>query len=110
MLDRAVAEQGRYPAVNVLTSISRLAALALSADEHALVLRLRAMIAQYEETRDLRMIGGYKSGSDPDLDRALDVVPKLYRVLAQGPKDPASTDAFREIAQALSQPSPGQRA
>lgn len=103
VLDRTIAEQGRYPAVNILTSISRLAHIAWTADQRKLVMRLRAMIAQFEETRDLRMIGGFKSGADHELDKAVEIVPSLYQALAQAPDDAASTDAFREIANALSQ-------
>ena len=65
VLDRAIADQGRYPAVNVLASVSRLADHAWSAEERALVLKLRAMIARFEDTRDLRLMGGYHSRPGP---------------------------------------------
>ena len=65
VLDRAIADQGRYPAVNVLASVSRLADHAWSAEERALVLKLRAMIARFEDTRDLRLMGGYQCGPGP---------------------------------------------
>jgi flagellum-specific ATP synthase len=103
VLDRAIAEQGRYPAVNALASVSRLAQLCWTAEEHKLVLRLRAMLSQYEETRDLRMIGGYKPGTDAEMDKAMEIVPRLYQALIQKQDDPASRDAFREVASALAQ-------
>src|SRR4030095_8876524 len=78
VLDRAIADQGRYPAVNVMTSVSRLAEHAGTADERALVLKLRAMIGRFEDTRDLRLMGGYHAGQDPDLDKAITSVPKMY--------------------------------
>jgi flagellum-specific ATP synthase len=101
VLDRAIAVEGRYPAVNLLTSVSRLANLAWTPEQARLVLKLRAMIARFEDTRDLRLMGGYRSGSDPALDRAVKLVPKLYQALSQTPQDPPSTDAFGELAQAL---------
>jgi flagellum-specific ATP synthase len=101
VLDRAIAVEGRYPAVNLLTSVSRLADLAWTPEQARLVLKLRAMIARFEDTRDLRLMGGYRSGSDPALDRAVKLVPKLYQALSQTPQDPPSTDAFGELAQAL---------
>jgi flagellum-specific ATP synthase len=101
VLERAIADQGRYPAINVLTSVSRLANLAWTPEQSRLVIKLRAMIAHFEDTRDLRLMGGYKLGTDASLDRAIQLVPKLYEAIKQGPGDPASTDAFREIAQAL---------
>ncbi|QBR70704.1 flagellum-specific ATP synthase FliI [Beijerinckiaceae bacterium] len=101
VLDRAIADQGRFPAVNVLTSISRLAQNAWTSEEHNLVVELRALIARYEETRDLRLMGGYRPGSDPALDQAVTLVPKIYEAIAQSPKSPASRDAFRELAKIL---------
>ena len=100
VLDRAIADQGRYPAVNVLSSVSRLAEHAWSADERALVLKLRAMIARYEDTRDLRLMGGYQSGQDPELDKAIAFVPKIYQSMVQRPDTP-SQDAFKELAAAM---------
>jgi flagellum-specific ATP synthase len=101
VLDRAIADQGRYPAVNVLSSVSRLAEQAWTPDQRALVLRLRAMIARYEDTRDLRLMGGYRQGSDPELDKAIEIVPKIVEAIKQSPRDRASTDAFQEVARAL---------
>lgn len=101
VLDRAIAEQGRYPAVDPLKSISRLADLAWKPEQKEAVLKLRRMISQFEETRDLRMLGGYQSGTDPDLDIAIAMTPKLIDALRQRPDQPASTDAFAEVARAL---------
>ncbi len=101
VLDRAIAEQGRYPAVNVLASVSRLAPQVWTPDQQALVAKLRGMIARFEETRDLRALGGYQVGLDPELDRAMAVVPKLYDALLQSPAGPQSRDAFQEIAAKL---------
>ena len=101
VLERAIAEQGRYPAVNPLTSISRLAALAWTPEQRDLVLKLRGMLAIFEETRDLRLMGGYREGSDPDLDRAVSIMPKLLASLKQTPEAPLSADAFLEASRAL---------
>jgi flagellum-specific ATP synthase len=101
VLDRAIAEQGRYPAVNPLASISRLANLVWSPEQRELVLRLRSMLSRFEETRDLRLLGGYKEGVDPELDKSVALTPKLIDALKQTPESPASTDAFTEIARAL---------
>jgi flagellum-specific ATP synthase len=103
VLDRAIADQGRYPAVNVLTSVSRLAASVWTPEQRKLVMKLRAMVAHFEDTRDLRLMGGYQRGSDADLDRAIDLVPKIYDAMKQSLEDPPSSDAFQEIARALSE-------
>ena len=101
VLDRAVADAGRYPAIDVLGSISRLATQVWSKDQRALVGKLRAMVARYDDTRDLRMMGGHQPGADAELDQAVTLTPLVYEALAQAPDAPASTDAFRELAEAL---------
>jgi len=101
VLDRKIADQGRYPAVNVLQSVSRLANAVWSPEQRKLVMMLRAMISHFEDTRDLRLMGGYQKGADAELDKAIDIVPKLYEVMKQTLADPASTDPFQEIARAL---------
>jgi flagellum-specific ATP synthase len=102
ILDRAIAEQARYPAVNVLLSVSRLAEHAWTPEQRNLVSKLRAMIARFEDTRDLRLMGGYRGGSDSELDKAIEIVPKIFEAMKQRPQDAASTDAFQEVARALS--------
>ena len=101
VLERAIADQGRFPAVNVLASISRLAQNVWSKEQHTLVLKLRGLIARFEDTRDLRLMGGYQPGNDADLDQAVSLVPKIYQAMAQAPAASASVDAFRELAEAL---------
>jgi flagellum-specific ATP synthase len=66
-----------------------------------LIMKLRAMIARYEETRDLRLMGGYHNGTDPDLDKAIELVPKVFNAMKQSPNDAPSQNAFQEVAQAL---------
>jgi flagellum-specific ATP synthase len=100
VLDRAIADQGRYPAVNILASISRLADRAWSREERELVLRLKAMVARFEDTRDLRLMGGYQPGQDPELDKAVTFVPRIYRAMEQAPHA-SSEDGFKELAAAL---------
>ena len=101
VLDRAIADAGRYPAINVLTSISRLAHQVWSPEERNLVNRLRSMISRFEETRDLRLMGGFQPGADAELDQAIALVPIIYDAMIQSPQTSASTDAFRELAEAL---------
>ena len=103
VLDRSIADQGRYPAINVLSSISRLADQVWSSDQKELVRRLRGLIAKFEDTRDLRLMGGYHPGNDQELDQAVVLVPKIYEALRQDPSTPVSRDAFMDLALALKQ-------
>ncbi|AWI87385.1 flagellar protein export ATPase FliI [Methylobacterium sp. DM1] len=101
VLDRAIAEQGRYPAIDLLGSISRLSGEVWTGDQRELVRKLKSMMSRFEETRDLRLMGGYRAGSDPDLDQAVSLVPRIYEALRQEPGQPPSRDAFLELAQSL---------
>ena len=101
VLDRSIAEQGRFPAVDVLKSISRLANKAWEGQEAELVTRLRAMISRYEDTSDLRLLGGYKRGSDETLDQAVDLVPHLYDFLVQRPADGTDPAPFTGLSARL---------
>ena len=101
---RAIADQGRYPAVDILGSISRLPHHVWSPEQRALVMRLRTLVARYEDTRDLRLMGGYQPGEDAELDQAVVAVPKLYNALSQLPHAAVSEDLFRDLAEALRAP------
>ncbi|MCB8823475.1 flagellar protein export ATPase FliI [Microvirga rosea] len=103
VLDRAIADQGRYPAINVLGSISRLAEHVWTSEQKELLRKLRTLIARFEDTRDLRLMGGYQAGSDSELDQAIALVPKIYEALRQDPSSAPSSDAFMELAQILRQ-------
>ena len=101
VLDRAIADQARYPAVDVLASVSRLANKAWTPEQLTFIMKLRAMVARFEDTRDLRLMGGYRDGTDPALDRAIELVPRLYEAMRQGPADPPCADVFQEVARAF---------
>jgi flagellum-specific ATP synthase len=101
VLDRAIADQGRYPAVNVLSSISRLADVVWTAEQRNLVRTLKSMVARFEDTRDLRLMGGYHPGNDVELDRAVAMVPRIYDALRQEPQTRPSSDVFADLAQIL---------
>ena len=101
VMERSLAEEGRYPPINPLASISRLARKAWTPDQEKLVSRLKSLVHRFEETRDLRLIGGYRPGGDPDLDMAIKQVPIIYDVLKQTPGEKPAADAFSDLAVAL---------
>ncbi|MGO4573393.1 flagellar protein export ATPase FliI [Microvirga sp. 2TAF3] len=103
VLDRSIADQGRYPAINVLGSISRLAEHVWTPEQKELVRRIKGLIARFEDTRDLRLMGGYQQGNDGELDQAVIIVPKIYEALRQDPSSLPSKDAFLDLAQSLKQ-------
>jgi flagellum-specific ATP synthase len=97
VLSRKIASSGRYPAIDPLESISRLAPKSWTPQERAVANEMRRLISRYEETKDLRAIGSYTPGTDPDLDHAVQQVPAIYRALNQMPEDRPSDDAFRDM-------------
>jgi flagellum-specific ATP synthase len=101
VLEREIAEQGRYPAINLLKSISRLADRVWSKDEREMVMTLKSLLSKFEETKDLRMLGGYHAGADSELDRAVAITPVVYEALRQSPKDAPSVAALEELAQQI---------
>lgn len=101
VLDRAIAAQGRYPAIDIPGSISRLAPHSWTAEQKKLVKSLKEMISRYEETRDLRAMGAYRPGSDPVLDQAVVLVPRIYAAMGQGPDTSVSRDPYDDLAKAL---------
>jgi len=102
VLSRSLAEAGRFPAIDPLASLSRLTSTAFTAEEAELSRHLRRLVARFEDTRDLRLLGAYKPGADAELDRAVNLVPRIQDALLQRPSDPPCRDAFAELAQVLS--------
>ncbi|MBM3585324.1 MAG: flagellar protein export ATPase FliI [Alphaproteobacteria bacterium] len=82
-LDRAIAERGRYPAVNVLRSISRTMPGCNSDDENRLVMCARQLMATYDDMTELIRLGAYRAGSDPAVDEAIAYRDALEAFLAQ---------------------------
>ena len=83
VLSRRLAMQGHYPAISVLDSLSRLMP-AVSASRHLETVRdLRSLLALYSRSEDLIRIGAYQKGSDPELEKAIAVLPKITEFLQQ---------------------------
>ena len=66
-----------------------------------IVQRFMAMVARFEETKDLRLMTGHQKGNDTELDRAIQIVPRLYALCAQSPDSPVSADVFAEARNLL---------
>ena len=83
VLERAVAERNRYPAINLLRSVSRTMPDCNSEGENALVGRARNLLSTYENMAELIRIGAYKQGSDPAVDEAIRFTPAIEEFLNQ---------------------------
>jgi len=83
VLDRRIAESGRYPAVDVLRSLSRAVPGCNAPDENALARRARALLALHADMADMVRLGAYRAGSDPAVDEAMALAPRIEAVLRQ---------------------------
>ncbi|HET6184949.1 MAG TPA: FliI/YscN family ATPase [Acetobacteraceae bacterium] len=107
ILERRIAEAGRYPAIDVLRSLSRTAPSALGADEAALVSRARTILALHADMADLVRLGAYKPGADPAVDEAIALAPRIEAVLRQGSREVTSPqEAFARLAAAMTAHAP----
>lgn len=84
VLSRQIAARGRFPAVDVLNSISRLMDRVVGQDHQRAARAVRELLAVHEENRDLVQVGAYRKGSDPTLDRALSKIAAIESLLYQG--------------------------
>jgi len=82
-LSRQLASENQYPAVEVLESLSRLQVDLISPDRQQTVAAARHVLAIQRQYRELIEIGAYKSGTNPQLDKALDIYPRLREFLRQ---------------------------
>jgi flagellum-specific ATP synthase len=87
ILSRTLAARNHYPAIDVLNSVSRVMPAVTSREHIQLAANARKHLATYEKARDLVNIGAYVSGSDPEIDQALQVLPALTSFLQQENKE-----------------------
>jgi flagellum-specific ATP synthase len=106
-LDRAIAERGRYPAVNVLRSVSRMLPNCNTAEENVLINRARLLMATYDDMAELIRLGAYKAGSDPLVDESIRLRDALEGFLAQDKRERALlAEGYERLAQIMVAPAP----
>jgi flagellum-specific ATP synthase len=93
VLSRDIAHRGRYPAIDVTRSISRLASSLTTEKERGVVTDAIKVLATYETSRDLIEVGAYRAGTTPAVDRAILLLPALEQFLAQRPDETESRAA-----------------
>jgi len=83
VLSRSLAEQGHYPAIDIEASISRAMVSLIKPTHFDLVRQFKSLYSRYQRSRDLITVGAYSPGSDPALDQAVSMYPRLERFLQQ---------------------------
>ena len=102
VMERAIAERGRYPAINILRSVSRTMPRAADPAHLASVNRARRVMATYADMEELIRLGAYRAGSSADVDEAIALHGPLEAFLAQGKEESTSlTEAYMRLAQIL---------
>jgi flagellum-specific ATP synthase len=102
VLDRGIAERGRYPAINILRSVSRTMPACNNEMENALVRRARALLSTYEDMAELIRLGAYRRGTDPAVDEAIHYYPAIEAFLGQRKTDATGlADCYAQIADVL---------
>jgi len=105
VMERSIAERGRFPAINVLKSISRTMPACQLPHERELVKAARQTLAAYANMEELIRIGAYRPGADAQIDRAIRLNPDLEAFLSQDKDEVSSLDqAFMRLDEILSAP------
>lgn len=92
ILSRRLAEQYRYPAVDVLASLSRLGIKVSTAEEQKAAGLFRRLLATYTQAEDLIDVGAYAPGSNPEIDKAIEKIGSMREFLSQAIEEKAEID------------------
>ncbi|MHA1529300.1 MAG: hypothetical protein ACTSVG_09775 [Alphaproteobacteria bacterium] len=101
VLDREIAERGRFPAIDLRRSVSRSAPMAWSEREAALVARARGLIARYEEAVPMIQAGLYSTGTDTEIDEAIALWPALDRFVGTSSEGESDFESFARLGDIL---------
>jgi flagellar biosynthesis/type III secretory pathway ATPase len=105
VLSRQLGAAGHYPAIDVLSSISRVASHVAQKEHLKASAKLREAMASYQQSEDLIQLGAYVSGTNPKLDASIRARERIMNFLQQRPEEssalPATVAALNEIAAVL---------
>ncbi len=103
VMDRKIAERGRYPAIDLLRSVSRSLPHAASQEENALIAEARRLLGAWDRAEMMVQAGLYTKGSDAVIDAAIKIWPALDAFLAEDAPSDGVTGSFRRLAAVLEQ-------
>ncbi|TLP48153.1 MULTISPECIES: flagellar protein export ATPase FliI [Cohaesibacter] len=101
VMERAIAERGRYPAINILKSVSRTLPNAADPAFWPSVLKARQHMATYSDMEELIRLGAYRQGSDPSVDLAIALHEPLEAFLSQGKGEATSLEEGYQRLEAI---------
>lgn len=97
VLDRSIAERGRFPAVNILRSVSRTMPGCNTDEENALLKTARKYIADYNDMEEMIRLGAYRPGANRDIDEAIYFHPEIEGFLAQNKEENSNLSSGYEL-------------
>lgn len=101
IMDRRIAERGRFPAIDLLRSVSRSLPHAASVEENALISNARRLLGAWDRAEIMIQAGLYAKGSDPDVDEAIQVFPALDAFLSEPAPEGGIDSSFRRLKECL---------
>lgn len=102
VMERSIAERGRYPAINVLRSVSRTMPDCIDPEHQPLIREARRLMSTYSDMEELIRIGAYRAGSSAEVDEAIHYHPLLEGFLSQTKEESTSlAESFELLAQLL---------
>jgi flagellum-specific ATP synthase len=105
VMERAIAERGRYPAINILKSISRTMPRAADPEFLPAITRARQVMATYSDMEELIRLGAYRPGSSADVDEAIALHDPIEDFLRQAKDEATSlTDGYRRLTEIVRPP------
>jgi len=105
VLERLIGERGRYPAINILRSVSRTMPGCNTAEENQLVNHARRLLSSYDNMAEMIRLGAYRRGSDPEVDEAIRYQPALEAFLKQSKRERTLlADGYQQLRQILQSP------
>ncbi|GFE73383.1 flagellar protein export ATPase FliI [Novosphingobium sp. TCA1] len=105
VITRQIAERGRYPAIDVLKSVSRTLPHCLGEEENHIRLAARREMATYKDMEEMVRLGAYRAGSSAEVDRAVALAPRIEDLLKQGKQDRGfAQESFEALAALMEVP------
>src|SRR5437667_7307561 len=102
VMERGIAERGRYPAINILKSVSRTMPRSADAAYLPTINRARQVMATYTDMEELIRLGAYRTGSSAEVDEAIRLHEPLEGFLRQAKDEVASlNDGYRQLERIL---------
>lgn len=102
VMERGIAQRGRFPAINILKSVSRTMPDCNDEKENALVQTARRLLSTYEDMAEMIRLGAYRKGSDPEVDQAIQFYQPIENFLRQRKDEKTSVaEGYDQLAEIL---------